>query len=173
MTWKALILIVFGSFLLAACSTAATPTPETSTAPPPATTDNFAPTSPPADTPPPSDGTGSADLVAQGQAIFIGKGTCLFCPTIEGISMGLIGPDLTHVATRHHLVAGILNNTDGSGNINESALQNNIRNWITDPEEIKPGNIMSRDAAVYNDGRKANLNEQQISALVAYLMSLK
>ena len=67
MTWKALILIIFSSFLLAACSSAATPTPETSTAPPPTsapapdTTRDASPTSVPA-----SDTTPSSERPPQG-----------------------------------------------------------------------------------------------------------
>ena len=37
---------------------------------------------------------------------------------------------------------------------------------------MKPANIMARDAGIYN-GTLAPLTEPQISALVAYLMSLK
>lgn len=115
-------------------------------------------------------------LVQAGAELFTGpQAGCSACHTIQGSrrARGKVGPDLTHVASRLHLAAGIMNNTDDSGNLNESTLQSNLRSWITDPEKIKPGNIMSRDGAVYNGGQPANLNEEQISALVAYLMALK
>ena len=56
--------------------------------------------------------------------------------------------------------------------MHDAFLQQNLREWITDPEAVKPGNVMSRDAGVYN-GDLPPLNEEQLSALIAYLTSLK
>ena len=72
-----------------------------------------------------------------------------------------VGPDLTHVASRTQLAAGILDNT-----------QDNLHKWLEDPESIKPGNKMARQATVYTDETK-KLNDPEISALVAYLQTLK
>ena len=109
---------------------------------------------------------------------------------------GRTGPILTHVASRlNHL--GIYRNSDvdfedasgsrqlyvnstgiptdlntGRSFINESMLQNNLKVWITDPEALKPGNLMSRDGEPYIDPAN-KLTEQEIDALVAYLMTLK
>jgi cytochrome c oxidase subunit 2 len=109
---------------------------------------------------------------------------------------GRTGPILTHVATRlNHL--GIYRNSDvnfedargsrrlyvnsagipadlntGRPFVNESMLQNNLKVWITDPEALKPGNLMSRDGEPYIDPAN-ELTEQEIDALVAYLMTLK
>ena len=49
--------------------------------------------------------------------------------------------------------------------------QPNLRDWLNDPEGMKQGNIMARDAAVYNDPDKA-LTESEVSALIAYLRGL-
>jgi cytochrome c oxidase subunit 4 len=58
---------------------------------------------PPAGMPPPPGrpGTGGepAELVAQGQEVFTGKGGCGACHTIEGLSSGMVGPNLTHIGT--------------------------------------------------------------------------
>lgn len=54
----------------------------------------------PAGSPPAETGGAPADLVAQGQAVFTGKGGCSACHTIEGVSSGTVGPDLTHIGTR-------------------------------------------------------------------------
>jgi cytochrome c1 len=54
-------------------------------------------------------------------------------------------------------------------------MENNHENlvrWLTDPNDVKPGNVMSRDAAVYNDPDQA-LSEPQVAALAAYLRSLE
>ena len=49
--------------------------------------------------PPPSETDGGADLVAQGQAVFTGAAGCSGCHTIEGVSAGILGPELTHIGT--------------------------------------------------------------------------
>jgi len=43
---------------------------------------------------------------------------------------------------------------------------------LQDPNEVKPGNLMSSGAQVYTDPDK-KLTEEQISQLVHYLSSLK
>ncbi len=109
---------------------------------------------------------------------------------------GMTGPNLAHVATRlNHL--GIYRNSpepfadssgsrhlyisgegmptrvsDGQPFVNESMLQNNLKVWITDPDALKPGNLMSRDGVPYIDPDNA-LSERDIDALVAYLLTLK
>ena len=102
-------------------------------------------------------------LAAEGQALFEGNAAgCWACHTISGSakSRGSVGPNLTHVASRGLIAAGIIEN-DQAG----------LRTWLTDPCEAKPGNVMCTDAAVYNNPDKS-LDEKQISALVAYLRSL-
>jgi cytochrome c oxidase subunit 2 len=102
-------------------------------------------------------------LALQGQEIFEGSGECWACHTVLGSkkAKGVKGPSLTHFARRTHISAGIMENT-----------QENLRAWLTDPDKVKPGNIMATDAAVYNDPAK-RLKESEISALVSYLGSLE
>ena len=107
---------------------------------------------------------------------------------------GRTGPNLTHVASRvNHL--GMFRNSDiefEAGNqrqlfvneaglpvdaggrefVSESMLQRNLKTWITDPEALKPGNLMARDGVPYVDPDKA-LSERDVDALVAYLLTLK
>lgn len=121
-------------------------------------------------------------LVQEGMDLFgAPEAGCTQCHTIQGnrSARGRVGPDLSHVASRRHLAAGIMDNTGVAfanqsvvPDVNVSILQDNLRAWITDPESIKSGNIMSRDAAVYN-GTLPELTDRQISALVAYLTTLK
>ena len=116
-------------------------------------------------------------LVKEGAAVFKSAG-CSGChalkPTAKAGSKGRLGPNLTHLASRTYLAAGLMNNTDDidTTDINEAYLQENLRAWIADPASIKPGNLMAAQGAVYNDPDRA-LTESQISALVAYLMTLK
>ena len=76
---------------------------------------------------------------------------------------------------RKHLRKCMFINKKNALRCNHSAvihLQENLRNWIQDPNSIKPGNIMAAQGVVYtNPDRK--LTEGEISALVGYLTTLK
>ena len=111
----------------------------------------------------PAEATG---LAAQGAELFAMKGfdgtlkgesvtgqRCAICHTVEGQPIrGDIGPNLTHVAGRSTLAAGIIDNNE-----------ENLRNWLRNPAEIKPGVAMP----------VLNLTEEELDALVAYLQSLQ
>jgi cytochrome c oxidase subunit 2 len=102
-------------------------------------------------------------LAAEGQVLFESNDAlCWACHTVSGSSKsrGGVGPNLTHVASRGLIAAGIIENT-----------QEGLRTWLNDPCEAKPGNTMCTDAGVYNGSLDA-LDESQVSALVAYLRSL-
>ena len=71
------------------------------------------------------------------------------------------GPNLAHLASRTTMAAGI-----------RDLNAENLREWLEDPEDVKPGNLMSRHAAAYNDPDLA-LTETEITELVAYLLSLE
>ena len=111
-----------------------------------------------------ADGVVPVDPLAErGKVLFEGDARCWSCHTVGGSkkARGDKGPNLTHIASRGHIAAGILVND-----------QVNLKGWVTDPNALKPGNIMARDAEIYNDPDK-KLTEPDIDALVAYLRSLK
>ncbi|MBE42078.1 MAG: cytochrome c oxidase subunit II [Chloroflexi bacterium] len=114
-------------------------------------------------------------LALEGAGVFKSAG-CSGCHSLKTVaksgSKGRVGPNLAHLASRRHLAAGMMDSSDGAGNVNDAYLQENLRKWLENPSEIKPGNIMFSQAAVYTDPDKS-LTERQISALVAYLTSLK
>lgn len=57
---------------------------------------------------------------------------CASCHEIRGTNArGLVGPDLTHLATRRTLAAALIRNTPAE-----------LRAWIADPQAIKPGSRM-------------------------------
>lgn len=57
---------------------------------------------------------------------------CLACHSLRGVSdAGRIGPDLTHLASRKTIAAGMLPNTPEA-----------LGTWLTDPEAVKPGATM-------------------------------
>ncbi|MBI2170760.1 MAG: cytochrome c oxidase subunit II [Chloroflexi bacterium] len=70
-------------------------------------------------------------------------------------------PNLTHFATRDTLAAGLLERSD-----------DNLRRWIQDPGEVKPGNRMGELAGAYHNANQS-LSDADVAALVAYLQSLK
>ncbi len=103
-------------------------------------------------------------LIAEGRRLFRQK-TCIACHTIRGHEgVGITGPDLTHVGARTTIAAGTLENTP-----------RRMHDWIANPESIKPGNKMFNGG--YTDAstgqRLIPLDDTEISALVAYLQSLK
>jgi cytochrome c oxidase subunit 2 len=92
-----------------------------------------------------------AGQAAEGQAIYA-RSACVGCHTIRGVSAGVLGPDLTHFATRRNLAAGMLPST-----------ADNLTRWLLDPPAIKPGVKMP----------KVGLSETEARAVAEYLLSLK
>lgn len=92
-----------------------------------------------------------ATAAMRGAQVFANS-PCTTCHTINGTSKGYVGPDLTHLASRTTIAAGVL--------ANEPAQ---LTQWIEHPDEMKPGARMP-DFGL----RGAELND-----LVAYLESLK
>jgi cytochrome c oxidase subunit II len=87
-----------------------------------------------------------------GQRVFM-SGPCALCHTIRGTEAGArLGPDLTHLASRTTLGAGIMPNNPG-----------HLAGWIVDPQHIKPGSNMPAIA----------LASEDLQALLAYLGGLR
>jgi cytochrome c oxidase subunit 2 len=92
-------------------------------------------------------------FLRQGQRAFVTAG-CGSCHRIRGtLSDGATAPDLTHVASRMTLAAGMLDNTPG-----------NMAAWIVSAQQMKPGNNMPS----FN-----GLDGPTLRALTAYLASLE
>jgi cytochrome c oxidase subunit 2 len=68
------------------------------------------------------------DSERRGRDVFMST-TCVMCHSIGGTdARGLVGPSLTHIASRPFIGAGMLPNSRG-----------HLAGWITDPQSIKPG----------------------------------
>jgi cytochrome c oxidase subunit 2 len=94
----------------------------------------------------------SSDLALKGQAIF-NKASCAGCHQIKGTSAnGHVGPDLTHLASRGTILAGLLKNT-----------KQNLYSFLNNPDKVKPGVNMP----------KYIFKKDSLNALVAYLNNLK
>ncbi len=91
-------------------------------------------------------------LHRRGREVFMGS-TCAQCHRVQGTEAGaMLGPDLTHVASRGQLAAGTLPN-------NPEAMAS----WIRNPQRFKPGTRMPA----------SQLSGDDLSALVAWLGSLR
>jgi cytochrome c oxidase subunit 2 len=99
------------------------------------------------------DAAAPADEAAEfGQQVLLGS-ACVYCHTIRGTNAsGVLGPDLTHLASRRTLAAATIPNTRG-----------HLAGWIVDPQGIKPGNQMP----------PTDLGADELQALLAYLESLR
>jgi len=92
-------------------------------------------------------------LAERGRAVFA-RSACIGCHTIQGVSPGVIGPNLTHVGSRTTIASGLFPN--------DSA---HLARWIADAPSLKPGSLMTR--------MQPPLTDADIAALGAYLQSLK
>jgi cytochrome c oxidase subunit 2 len=94
----------------------------------------------------------STESQMNGQKVFLSK-PCVMCHRIQGTDAGgRVGPDLTHVASRQTIAAGTLHNT-----------RDHLAQWITNSQDVKPGNRMPPIPLAGND----------LNSLLDYVQSLK
>jgi cytochrome c oxidase subunit II len=94
----------------------------------------------------------TTDSQKLGQQIFL-RSVCAQCHTINGTdASGRVGPNLTHVASKPYIASASLQNS-----------QENLMNWISDPQSIKPGIRMPMNT----------YSESDLNALVDYIQNLK
>ncbi len=88
----------------------------------------------------------------QGLSIFLSS-TCIQCHTIRGTdATGVLGPDLTHLASRRTIGAGIL-----------PLSRANLGGWVANPHGIKPGVLMP----------PAEMGGEDFQALLDFLLTLE
>ena len=147
--WRLMMSGLLGLVLLLALAcggAAATTKPPQVTVPPPVTDT----TSPPVVTQPPD-----------GEAIFTVSGGCSACHTIEGVTAGLLGPDLTHIGTD----AG----TRKPGFSAEEYIFESIRK----PEVFVAEGVERATPGLMLSALTANLTDGQVDALVEFLLKQK
>ena len=94
----------------------------------------------------------SDEAQQRGQQVFLSS-PCIMCHTIRGTDAhAIVAPDLTHLASRKTIAAGMLPLTRG-----------HLAGWISNSQEIKPGNRMP----------PVPLAPEDLQALLSYLESLK
>jgi cytochrome c oxidase subunit II len=92
------------------------------------------------------------ERIRRGQQVFLGS-ACVYCHAVHGTNAtGRLGPDLTHLASRQTLAAGVLPNNRGA-----------LAGWIVNPQDIKPGSLMP----------PSDIPGEDLQALLDYLMSLE
>jgi cytochrome c oxidase subunit 2 len=97
--------------------------------------------------------TPTTDAAIKGLALFQ-TSTCINCHAIRGVpgANSSVGPDLTHVASRRQIAAGMLEETP-----------ENMRQWLKNPQRTKPGCFMP----------DFYLTDEQLDQLVAYMETLQ
>lgn len=114
-------------------------------------------------------------LIAQGRKVFSEK-NCVTCHTVRGHEgIGAPAPNLTHVGSRTTIAGGLLENNSEQ-----------LARWLRHPDEVKPGNKMyngygpggmqgyvTKDAKAGTITQHISLTDADVTALVAYLESLK
>jgi cytochrome c oxidase subunit 2 len=94
----------------------------------------------------------SGGLTLAGQQYFL-NGPCIACHAIDGTPADAhVGPDLSHVASRTTLAAGVITNTPA-----------NLTRWLSASQEVKPESKMP----------DFHLPSEEVNALAAYLDTLK
>jgi cytochrome c oxidase subunit 2 len=92
------------------------------------------------------------ETAKRGQQLFLSS-PCVMCHTVRGTDAGgTVAPDLTHLMSRKTIAAGTLLNT-----------RERLASWITNSQEIKPGNHMP----------PVPFKAEDLNALLAYLETLK
>ena len=94
----------------------------------------------------------ATELVAAGRKAFFAN-SCVSCHRVEGTpAAGIFGPDLTKLATRQTIGAGVAPLTP-----------ENLRSWVRDPQILKTGCLMP----------DMKLSESEVDSITAYLLTLK
>ncbi|HJM75958.1 MAG TPA: cytochrome c oxidase subunit II [Dehalococcoidia bacterium] len=90
-----------------------------------------------------------------GEQLFLAS-ACVSCHSVQGTTAaGVVGPNLSHLATRETIAAGIMPND------RESLIR-----WISNPDEEKPGVVLM---PAFED----SMTQEQIASLADYLLSLQ
>jgi len=96
-------------------------------------------------------------------------GGCIGCHAIGGVpgAVSEIGPNLTHLASRHTIAGGLY--------VNDAPT---LARWIKNARHLKPGSIMNTIGKgeydpILKTTNTMGLDDRQIADVVAYLMALK
>ncbi|MGH7720817.1 MAG: cytochrome c oxidase subunit II [Gemmatimonadaceae bacterium] len=89
------------------------------------------------------------------------RSACIGCHYVQGVSPGIVGPNLTHVGSRTTIAAGMYPND-----------MRHLARWLKNAPAMKPGSLMPPMGRGLPNSM-GNLDDQQIADIAAYLLSLK
>ena len=109
----------------------------------------------------PADSSGGTDLVAQGKAIYTGKGLCTTCHANENIPGAVLelGPDHTHIAT------------EAEGREAGLSVEQYLRRSITEPSAFTSPGWEESAELMESTLAAVELSSSDIDALVAFLLT--
>lgn len=115
------------------------------------------------------EGTLAAGDPARGEQLY-SRSSCIGCHVITGnrMSMGQVGPNLTHLGTRHTIAGGLYPND-----------AKHLAYWIKSAPHLKPGSLMPTMGKGLTDPVRKNvitaggLTDAEIADIVAYLQALR
>ena len=146
--------------LFTACGGAA-PAPTSTSRAAPAPTSTSVPaqaTNAPVATTAPPNGNGGSDV--DGQALFA-SGACAACHTIEGVTSGLLGPDLTHIGT------------DAATRKPGMSAEDYIIESIRTPEAFVAEGVERAVPGIMTSAVTAGFSDAEVDALVELLLAQK
>jgi cytochrome c oxidase subunit 2 len=112
----------------------------------------------------------AAGNMARGDSL-VTRGACIACHSVRGEPMmvGVIGPNLTHLASRTTIAGGIYPND-----------AQHLARWVKNANAMKPGVTMPTfglgeydPVTIKGPVKLGGFTDQQIADIVAYLQSLK
>ena len=108
-----------------------------------------------------TDSSGGTDLVAQGKAIYTGKGLCTTCHANENIPGAVLelGPDHTHIAT------------EAEGREAGLSVEQYLRRSITEPSAFTSPGWEESAELMESTLAAVELSSSDIDALVAFLLT--
>ncbi len=117
--------------------------------------------------------------VQDGARLFLKQGGCVQCHTLRGAedaqgierATGILGPNLTHVASRKSIGAGIIDNRGPDDVVNSEIQLQNFHRWIRESESFKPGNLMYRQ--VQTTMQQQALTDHDLGKIAAFLQTLR
>ena len=111
----------------------------------------------------PADSSGGTDLVAQGKAIYTGKGLCTTCHANENIPGAVLelGPDHTNIAT------------EAEGREAGLSVEEYLRRSITEPSAFTTPGWEESAELMESTLVAVDLTDADVDALVAFLLTQK
>ena len=108
---------------------------------------------------PPPDIDVDPAMVAQGEEVFLGTGACITCHTIQGVSEGLLGPELTYIGA------------DAATRRPGYSAEQYITESIRQPEVFVAEGVERATVGLMTTALVEHLTDDEVAALTAFLLT--